>query len=209
MKKLETFVKAIIAGGFIGIGGTVYLMAESKIVGALLFSIGLFSICTMNFNLFTGKVCYVFENKLSYLIDLVIIWLGNLVGTFAVAFLESFTRIYPTLNAKAIELCKPKFADEPISLIVLGFFCNILIYVAVDGYKNNKHELGKYLAIIFGVVVFIMCGFEHCVADMYYIFVGNCITYAHAIECLILVTIGNILGGIFIPLLRKIVIKTI
>ena len=65
MKKLETFVKAIIAGGFIGIGGTVYLMAESKIVGALLFSVGLFSICTMNFNLFTGKVCYVFENKLT------------------------------------------------------------------------------------------------------------------------------------------------
>ena len=203
MKKIETFIKSIIAGTCIGIGGTVYLMADSKIIGALLFSVGLFSICTMNFNLFTGKVCYLFENKLPYILDLIIIWFGNLIGTYLTAFLESFTRIYPTLNTKALDLCKVKFMDEPLSLIILGFFCNILIYIAVDGYKNNKHEIGKYLAIIFGVVVFIMCGFEHCVADMYYIFVGNCITYDHAIECLLLVTFGNCLGGLFIPTLKK------
>ena len=203
MKIVNTFIKAIIAGVFIGIGGTAFLLAESKIVGSLLFCIGLFAILTMNFNLFTGKVCYVFENKISYLIDLVVIWIGNLAGTLLIAFMESYTRLYPALNAKAIELCKTKFADEPISWLLLGILCNILIYLAVDGYKNNEHELGKYLSIIFGVSVFVFCGFEHCVADMYYISIANAWTYAHALEVIAIVTIGNCIGGVLIPLIRK------
>lgn len=203
MKIVNTFIKAIIAGVFIGIGGTAFLLAESKIVGSLLFCIGLFAILTMNFNLFTGKVCYVFENKISYLIDLVVIWIGNLCGTLLIAFMESYTRLYPALNTKAIELCKTKFADEPISWLLLGILCNILIYLAVDGHKNNEHELGKYLSIIFGVSVFVFCGFEHCVADMYYISIANAWTYAHALEVIAIVTIGNCIGGVLIPLIRK------
>lgn len=204
MKIVKTFIKAIVAGMFIGIGGSAFLMIENKVVGSIMFAVGLFAICTMGFNLFTGKVCYVFENKLSYLLDLVIIWIGNLCGTLLIATLESFTRIYPTLQQKALAMCQIKFVDEPISWLILGFFCNILIYLAVDGYKNNPHELGKYLSIIFGVSVFIICGFEHCVADMYYISIANAWTYAHAIEVIAVVTIGNCLGGVFIPLIKKI-----
>ena len=204
MKIVKTFIKAIVAGMFIGIGGSAFLMIENKVVGSVMFAVGLFAICTMGFNLFTGKVCYVFENKLSYLLDLVIIWVGNLCGTLLITTLESFTRIYPTLQQKALAMCQIKFVDEPISWLILGFFCNILIYLAVDGYKNNPHELGKYLSIIFGVSVFIICGFEHCVADMYYISIANAWTYAHAIEVIAVVTIGNCLGGIFIPLIKKI-----
>lgn len=205
MKIVNNFIKAIVAGMFIGIGGTAFLMIENKVVGALFFSVGLFAICTMGFNLFTGKVCYVFENKISYLLDLLVIWIGNLCGCLLIAFLESLTRIYPTLQQKAVTMCQAKFIDNPISLLILGIFCNVLIYLAVDGYKNNPHELGKYLAIIFGVSVFIICGFEHCVADMYYISIANAWTYAHAIETIIIVTIGNCLGGISIPLIKKIV----
>lgn len=203
MQLIKTFIKAIVAGVFIGIGGTAFLLSESKIVGSLLFCVGLFAICTMNFNLFTGKVCYALENKFSYLIDLIIIWLGNLFGTISLALLESFTSIYPALNNRAIEICKNKFIGEPVSWIILGILCNLLIYLAVDGYRNNQHELGKYLSIIFGVSVFVYCGFEHCVADMYYISIANAWTYAHAIELIILVTLGNIIGGLFIPIIRK------
>ena len=204
MQFVKTFLKAIVAGIFIGIGGSVYLLVESKVIGALLFSVGLFAICTMGYNLFTGKVCYALENKLSYILDLIVIWIGNLIGTISLSILLSFTRIYSTLNEKAITLVKTKFADEPISLLVLGILCNILIYLAVDGYKNNPHELGKYLSIIFGVSVFILCGFEHCVADMYYISIANAWTYAHALECIIIVTIGNIIGGLLLPIIKKI-----
>lgn len=203
MSKLKTFVKAIVAGIFIGIGGTAFLLAESKIVGSILFCIGLFAICTMNYNLFTGKVCYALDNNISYIIDLVIIWFGNLVGTITIASLESLTSLYPALNTKAIQICNSKFAAEPISWIILGILCNILIYLAVDGYKNNTHELGKYLAIIFGVSVFVFCGFEHCVADMYYISIANAWTYAHALELIPLVTIGNIIGGLLLPAIKK------
>lgn len=204
MKLLKIFLKAVVAGIFIGIGGTAFLMIENKVIGSIMFAVGLFAICTMGFNLFTGKVCYVFENKVTYLIDLIVIWLGNLCGTILIALLESFTRIYPTLQEKALIMCQTKFTDEPISWLILGFFCNILIYLAVDEYKNNPHELGKYLSIIFGVSVFIICGFEHCVADMYYISIANAWTYAHAFEVIAIVTIGNCIGGIFIPFIKMI-----
>ena len=204
MQKLNTFIKAIVAGIFIGIGGTVYLLVESKVIGAVLFSIGLFAICTLGYNLFTGKVCYAFDNKPSYLIDLILIWIGNLIGTISLSIILSFTRIYPALNEKALGIVTTKFQDQPLSLLLLGVLCNILIYLAVEGYRNNPHELGKYLSIIFGVSVFILCGFEHCVADMYYISIANAWTYAHAIECIVIVTIGNIIGGLLLPMIKKI-----
>lgn len=69
--------------------------------------------------------------------------------------------------------------------------------------KNNEHELGKYFSIIFGVSVFVFCGFEHCVADMYYISITNAWTYAYALEVIAIVTIGNCIGGVLIPLIRK------
>lgn len=204
MKKLKIFIDAVLAGLFISIGGTVFLSIDNKLAGAILFAVGLFAICTMKFNLFTGKVCYLFDNKISYLFDLIIIWLGNFAGTFLTAFILRFTRIYPALQAKAQDMVTIKLNDEPLSLFILAFMCDILIYLAVDGYKNNPHEIGKYLSILFGVVVFIMCGFEHCVANMYYISIGDMWTWAHAFEHIIIVSIGNALGGIAIPLLRKI-----
>ena len=48
-----------------------------------------------------------------------------------------------------------------------------MIYIGVEGYRSNPHELGKYLALFFGVCVFILCGFEHCVANMYYFTMGG------------------------------------
>lgn len=203
MKKLKIFVDAILAGLFISIGGTVFLSLENKVLGSLFFAVGLFAICTMKFNLYTGKVCYVFDNKPSYLIDLAIIWIGNFVGTFITGNILKLTRIYPALQEKAQSIVKIKLMDEPISVFILAIFCDILIYLAVEGYKNNPHELGKYLSILFGVTVFILCGFEHCVANMFYISVGDMWTWAHAIEHIIIVTIGNSLGGVLIPLIKK------
>ena len=185
----------------IGLGGSAYLCTQNQIFGAFLFSVGLFTICSMNFNLFTGKVAYVFESKPDYLIDVLFVWLGNLVGTFGVAKVLSFTRIGGGMRDRAEVICVTKLSDSLLSLFILAIFCNMLIFIAVDVYKKSSHEIGKYLALILGVTAFIMCGFEHSVADMFYFSVAD-VWSLKAVGCLLIITLGNAVGGVLIPLFR-------
>lgn len=201
MKILKTLIFAFLAGVCISIGGTAFLSCSDKTVGALFFTVGLFIIVTNGFNLFTGKICYVFENPPSYIGSCCLIWLGNLAGTFAAGRLLLLTRIGESMSDKAFKMCETKLSDGHLSLFILAFFCNMLIFIAVDGYKNNPHEVGKYLSLFFGVAVFIICSFEHCVADMFYFTVGNAWNI-DAVTALAVITLGNILGGIFIPLCK-------
>ena len=198
MERLKTFVFAILAGAAIAIGGAAFLSVESKILGSVLFTVGLFTVCSFGLNLYTGKVCYVFENKLAYTLDVVIIWLGNLVGTWATAKLYLMTRIGETMATKADALCQVKLSDDLLSIFVLAIFCNVMIFIGVDGYKRIPHEVGKYLALFFGVVVFIICGFEHCVANMFYFSVAN-VWSGKAFLYMLVMTLGNACGGVMIP----------
>ncbi len=84
MKIVRTLVYGVLAGISISIGGTVFLSVENKVLGALFFTVGLFAVCTFGFNLYTGKVCYVFEKDKAYAADLPVMWFGNLIGTFVV-----------------------------------------------------------------------------------------------------------------------------
>ena len=202
MKRLKAFVLGILAGMSIAIGGTVFLSVENKVLGAALFTVGLFTVCTFGFSLYTGKVCYVFERDRDYALDIPFIWLGNLAGSWLTAFLELQTRSGAALAERARALCEVKMADSFLSLFVLAFFCNIMIYIAVDGYNNNPHEPGKYLALFFGVMVFILCGFEHCVANMYYFSVAGAWS-GRAFACLLVMTLGNAVGGVCLPLVRR------
>lgn len=200
-KAAETLLKAFAAGLFISCGGAVFLSCESRYLGALLFAVGLFVICTQGLLLFTGKVCYVFENDLGYALGLVLIWIGNLAGCAATASLLRMTRI-AGIAEKAAGMCDTKLAETPLSIFILGIFCNIMIWVAVEGYKKNPHELGKYLAIVFGVVVFIVSGFEHCVANMFYFAMAGQLN-GLAFTFLLINTLGNAVGGVLMPLLLK------
>lgn len=202
MKIVRTLVYGILAGISISIGGTVFLSVENKVLGALFFTVGLFTVCTFGFNLYTGKVCYVFEKDKAYALDLPVMWLGNLIGTFVTAQLLMCTRLGVSLRERAAAVCEPKLTDDLLSIFILAVFCNVLIFIAVDGFNKNPHEIGKYLSLFFGVVVFILCGFEHCVANMFYFSmagVWNLRTFGY----LIIMTIGNGVGGVLIPLLRK------
>lgn len=201
MEKLKTFVFAVLAGVCIAIGGTAYLSVESKVLGALLFTVGLFTICTFGMNLYTGKVCYVFENRPGYLIDVGIIWLGNLAGTWGAAQLMLATRIGSAISANAAVLCQTKLGDGLLSIFILAVFCNLMICIAVEGFKRNPHELGKYLALFFGVVVFILCGFEHCIANMFYFSVAE-VWSVKSFGYLLVMTLGNAVGGVILPLAR-------
>lgn len=206
MKRFQVFLSAVLAGVCIGLGGTVFLSLENRIAGAVLFTVGLFVICTTGLHLFTGKVCYVFQRDVAYALDLPVIWLGNLVGTGVLAALERCTRIGPALSEKAAGLCGTKLGDGLLSVFLLAVFCNLLIYIAVEGFGKNPHELGKYLALFFGVVVFILCGFEHCVANMYYFSVAGAWS-GKTVLYLLVMTLGNAVGGVVFPVLRGYIAK--
>ncbi len=212
-KYLALFIFAVLAGICIGLGGTVFLRLKDaftggNVVGALLFTIGLFTICTRGYNLFTGKACYIFDNKPAYLLDLIVIWIGNLCGTTLLAYLLRATSICGAdsgINITAQSLVASKMASSYLSLFLLGIVCNIFIYIAVNGYAKNPHELGKYLALFLGVSVFILCGTEHSVADMFYWAVSGTLAAnpAESLLRIVVISLGNVAGGVCFPLLEK------
>lgn len=201
MKIFKNFTDAFLAGLSIAIGGAVYLSLDNKAVGALFFTVGLFAVVTRGFALYTGRVAYVFDNKPSYALSLIVIWFGNLAGAMAAGYALRATRL-TSLVQKAQEVCNVKLSDSAASIFILSVFCNILVYLAVDGFKNNKHEIGKYIGLFMGVAVFIICGFEHCVANMFYFSAAN-VWSAHTVYYLLIMTIGNTVGALLIPLLTK------
>ncbi len=206
MNKFKLLLSASLAGLCISFGGAVYLLAENKILGAFLFTIGLFAICTMGFHLYTGRVCYLFDNKPSYIFDILIIWFGNLAGTYVGAKLQLLTRYGNALSTSANTICNMKLSDNLLSIFILAILCNAMIYFSVDEFKTNKHELGEYLALFFGVVVFILCGFEHCIANMYYFTLAS-VWSLKTIGFLLVMTLGNAVGGISFHCLHKLVSK--
>ena len=201
MKKLPLLFSSVLAGMSIGFGGLAFLSVDNRVIGAALFAIGLFCVCTFGFHLFTGKVCYVLQNDVGYALDLPLIWFGNLIGAGVTALFASLTRNGPALQEKAMALCQVKLNDSLLSLFFLGLLCNIFIYIAVEGYRNNPHELGKYLSLLFGVMVFILAGTEHSVADMFYFWMAGAWS-GQAVVRLLVITLGNAVGGVLLPLLR-------
>lgn len=202
MKLAANFVNSILAGALIAIGGAVFLSCESKPLGALFFSLGLLTIVTRGFYLFTGKAGYAVEQKPAYLGFLSLVWLGNFAGTGLVALALRATRAGEAMAQKADALWQVKTADTLTSLLVLSVFCGVLMYLAVDAYKTLQNDTARVVLVIFCVVVFILCGFEHCVANMFYGWVA--LAWNPNTLCrLLLMSAGNLLGGILVPLSKK------
>jgi len=196
-KTVETLWRAVLAGVMIAVGGTLYLSVENKVVGACLFAIGLFGIFTGGLNLFTGKVGFAVVRAPSFLVDLLWIWLGNLIGTAIVALLLSATRAGAALSQKAAVLCEAKLNDSYASLFLLAVFCGMLMFFAANRYQTIQDSMGKNLAILFPVMVFILCGFEHCVANMYYFSMAR-VWSADAFLRMVVMSLGNACGAILL-----------
>lgn len=194
------FLKAAAAGIMIGIGGAVYLTLENKVIGAVLFGVGLYTIVLNGLFLYTGKVGDLIsaKDKKAYILQLIFTWIGNLAGTALAAAAISATRI-GNLGRTAEVICKTKLADTPHSILILAVFCGILMYVAVDGFR----EKGNPLILFFCVIVFILCGFEHCIANMFYFSLAGAWSL-RAVIYLLLMTLGNSVGGILLPLVKKV-----
>lgn len=204
---IKTFTKAILAGIMIGIGGIVYLSAESKVTGAFLFSFGLFTIVRSGFALYTGKVGYIPENKPSYIPEVLVTLAGNITGTGITAILVRFTHIWDKIHTTAVNIMDGKLADSMPSRFILGIFCGMLMYLAVENGKNcrDKSDVSFVFGICIPVMIFILSGFNHSVADCFYYFSASP-DFEGALYILT-VAVGNAVGGMFIPAVKKYIIK--
>ena len=152
----------------------------------MMFSLGLLSICVTGQYLFTGKVSY--SNKKFFLFTILV---GNFIGSAGFGWIIRHLR--PDFVEKASNLCLKKIS-EGFTVIPLGILCNILIYFAVEGFKK-----GYVILLIFCVMGFILCGFEHCIANMFYFSVAGIFDFGY----ILLNIIGNAIGGILVFKLRK------
>ena len=188
----------------IAIGGTVFLSIENKVIGASLFSIGLFGVLIYNLNLYTGKIGYLITNfNLKYIKELIITLIGNFIGACSVGFILRYTRIYDKIYEKSLILANTKLNDNILSIFILSIFCGLLMYYAVNGFKKQT-DFGKYLVVYLGVAVFILCGFEHCIANMYYFSVVD-IWSLKTLGYTGIMVLGNSIGSFIIPLCNLVI----
>lgn len=200
-KNINILFKGIYAGMMIGIGGTVYLSISNSIIGAIFFSVGLLTICIYKMNLYTGMIGYIIENKLNYIVTLLLTLIGNFIGRMITSLLVLNTRI-ANLSVRAKEISAIKINDNYLSIFILSIFCGMLMYIAVNTFKKEKDSIVRYLAIFICVIVFILSGFEHCIANMYYISLAKLWSLKAVLSMLIMV-LGNSVGSIFIAIFNN------
>ena len=195
---LKIFWPAVAAGLMIAVAGTTYLLMENKIIGSLLFTVALYIIMLNGLYLYTGKVGYltVQKNKGTYGLILVVTWIGNLAGTALGALAISATRV-EGIAEKAESIAEVKLSDNILSVFILAVFCGVLMHGAVDGYRQEKNPLILFLCIS----VFILCGFEHCIANMFYFTLAKAWTIK-AVGYLAVMTLGNSVGGLILPVMK-------
>ncbi|MCI5679544.1 MAG: formate/nitrite transporter family protein [Bacteroidales bacterium] len=203
MERVRQFFSAILAGMLIGMGGTVFLSQSNPVVGSFLFAIGLFTIVVFQLHLFTGKVGYTPFQKPVYLIELAITWLGNLVGTGITACMVRNSRIYEGMAERVAGIAEVKLADNFLSLFLLAIFCGMLMFIAVDCFRNVQGSTLRFIGVFIPVMVFILSGFEHVIANMFYFSLAGAWS-AHCLAAIIVMTLGNAVGGMLIPVYLKV-----
>lgn len=184
MEKIQVFVKSVYAGFMIGIGGIVYLSVENKVVGSLLFSFGLLTIVTQGFYLYTGKIGFV--EKFKELPDIAVIIIGNYAGTFLAALLSNLAH----LKIDSTELVNKKLDNDIFHIFLLSILCGVMMYLAIDNHRKS----GNLVFIIAPVMIFILSGFEHSIANMFYFHLAG----VHSLKSyayLFVMLVGNGIGA--------------
>ncbi|MBR3178370.1 MAG: formate/nitrite transporter family protein [Clostridia bacterium] len=193
---LKKILSGISAGVCICLGGAVFLACENRIAGAILFSVALLCICMKGYALFTGKVGYIPEAHDKDAVSLLLLaLLGNAIATVAGGYLIALG--LPKLKTAAETICLSKLDQQWWETLIRGTFCGILMYLAVSTYRDNKTPLG----IMFCIPVFILSGFEHSIADIFY-FAASGIVSLKAFVFLWLVILGNSIGGMLLPVIN-------
>ncbi len=209
-QELTVFVlMSICSGLMIGIGGTASLIALNiyglwgKLIGAILFSLGIFAIVTFEMKLFTGMVANIPKMGLKNTWQLPFCLIGNAVGVAFIALLVYCTPLSSSVIVQSKVLVAAKLAAKnwALSAICSGMLCGALITLSVWSVKHSpKKGLNATLGVTFPIVVFAFCGFDHSVANILY-FCFNGVFSWKILGYELCCALGNILGGIILPLM--------
>ncbi len=185
--KMELINKSIAASLLIGLGNYALLKLGNPI-GPVIFALGLLGVCYMGLNLFTGKCGFLIQDKIKWT-DLLLILVFNLIGGYIFGFIFSYTD--QEIITKAV--AKVGTWDLSLSFLIKSILCGIIMYIAVYMYKK-----GTPLGIIYGIPLFIFCGFQHCIANI--ITMGAARSFDISI---IICIIGNFVGSLFVWYISK------
>lgn len=193
---VQTLRSSFLAGGCIGIAGFGYL-AEKSIIGAVLFAFGLLTVVHYGLRLYTGTAGFIQKGEVG---KLLLILLGNIIGCFAVALM---LRCSPMpLQETAQKILEGRLAVGAFKGGILAIGCGFIMTTAVTFARK-----GQNLPLLFGVPLFIMCGFPHCVADAFYYlcvpfsFIGN--NWVDVLIFYVSIVLGNFIGCNFYRLVWK------
>ena len=230
---MSLFVLGIMAGAYIGFGGLFATsitfdiapelgIAFKKMLAGGAFSIGLMLVIIAGAELFTGNtlmVSSIMTGRITWkntLVRWTVVWIANFIGSVIVALIFYYSGLWKT-GADALGLAAVKVAYAKVHLpfgeaLVRAIGCNWLVCLAVWMALSARQTVGKIFAIFFPIMAFVAIGFEHCVANMYFVPIGiflsswaglapagmdvSSITWgAFFINNLVPVTLGNIIGG--------------
>lgn len=190
---LAKLLSGISAGLLISVGGTVFLACDNKVVGAVFFSVALLCICYKKYSLFTGRIGYAIRDRSKdYFSGLFLGLLGNIIGTAVCGILVRLA--IPSLIEKAQAACAPRLEQAFYQTLIRALFCGVLMYLAVSIFSDHKTPL----AILFCIPVFILSGFEHSIADVFYFSVKG-LPDLQTIGFLATVVLGNTVGALILP----------
>lgn len=183
------------AGVCIALGGSVFLACESRVIGAVLFSVALLCISYLGYALFTGRVGFLVEkHDRESVTALFAALLGNAIGTLVCGSVIRFG--LPALGSAAETLWAAKLTQAWWQTLIRAFFCGVLMYLAVAVFRDRKTPIG----ILFCIPTFILSGFEHSIADLFYLAAAGAFSVP-SLAFLGLVLLGNAAGAMLLPLL--------
>jgi formate/nitrite transporter len=219
------FLLGIFAGVFIGFGANASIVVTqtlgsnvdgglAKFFGAAVFPVGLMLVVMAGGELFTGNnllTLAVLDKRITasrMLLNWSVVYLGNLVGSLVLAFMLAHSGLYgsESMAARSVEIATAKVSMTFMQAFIRGILCNILVVLACWMQAASPDMTGKILALWFPIMLFVLSGFEHSVANMFFIpvgkFIGAGITWRQFwIKNIIPVTLGNMVGGaVIVPL---------
>lgn len=183
---MDKINKSLLAGIIIAFCGYCYLVIDNKYLGAFLFSFGLLTIISKNYELFTGKIYTLNISSLSDWLDKLFMLFMNFVGVFLVGIIF---RISTALRTDA--LWAVKLNNTWLTTFTLSFFCGMLMFLAVTLHIKWHNPL----YVIMPIMLFILAGCEHCIANAFYLTLVSEISGEHLIYIFINI-IGNAIGGL-------------
>ena len=206
-KHLKTLWLGILAGAAIGVGSFTFLLIKyllrdydpSGMFASMMFSVGLLTVCIFGLNLYTGKIGVFLDDREKIKensINLPIILLGNAIGAFALGILFHFIFMgWEDFSNSVVGVALGKLNYDKV--IFQGLLCGALVYIAVYFFKNLENWAMKIIGIICAVTLFVYCGFQHCIANMFYF--GMAFEWKlDMLWNLLLVILTNSIGALFV-----------